>query len=209
MGTATTGLRCMRAAIVATSATLMALWAHLDAGGNVPSSPVLGFLLLTLTALLAPFLARPASAARIVLLTVGGQFVAHTALALTAARDGGSASAPPAMSSGGTGGAHHAGAAADGVTVTQLSDHVLTADPRMIVTHAAAAVVVGAWLAAGERMFWNLLALISRGVHVPSLAPVPPTTPSMPGTPSAASAILLRVVVGSVVRRGPPHLRAV
>lgn len=200
----------MRAAIVATSATLMALWAHLDAGGNVPSSPVLGFLLLTLTALLAPFLARPASAARIVLLTVGGQLVAHTTLALTAARDGGSASAPPAMSSGGTGGAHHAGAASDGTTVTQLSDHVLTADPRMIVTHAAAAVVVGAWLAAGERTLWNLLALIWRGgVHVPSLAPVPPTTPSVPGTPSAASAILLRVVVGSVVRRGPPHLHAV
>lgn len=80
----------------------------------------------------------------------------------------------------------------------------------MIVTHAAAAVVVGAWLAAGERTLWNLLALIWRGVHVQSLAPVPPTTPSMPGTPSDAGAILLRVVVvGSVVRRGPPHPRAV
>lgn len=210
MRTAATGLRWTRATTVATAATLVAVAAHLSAKGPAPSPPALAFLVLALSAALAPFLARPASAARIVLLTVGGQFVAHATLALAAASDGGANSTARLTSSGAPGGAHdaHAMAAADGSVITQLSDHAFPSDVRMLLVHLAAALVVGAWLAAGERAVWTVLTLIWRALLLPVLTLATPTAPTPAAVPAPVTSILPRIVSGSVVRRGPPSLLA-
>ena len=208
MKTAATGLRWARATTVATAATLVAVVAHLGAGGPAPSFPVLAFLVLALTAALAPFLTRPASRTRIVLLTVGGQFVAHTTLTLAAAQESGASSATHVTSAGASGGAHHAraGTAAGGNVVTQLLEAVFAADPRMLLAHTAAAVVVGIWLAAGERAVWTLMSLLWRALVLPLLQPPPPSAPPPAPLSRALGTMLPRIEVGSVVRRGPPHL---
>ncbi|QBX57277.1 hypothetical protein EXE58_18825 [Nocardioides seonyuensis] len=208
MRTAATGLRWARATTVATAATVVALAAHLGADGSAPSSPVLAFLVLALTAALAPFLARPASSTRIVLLTVVGQFVAHATLTLAAAQESGASSPTHVMSGGALGGAHHAHASttAGSSVVTQLSELVFAADARMLLAHTAAAVVVGVWLAAGDRAVWTLASLIWRALVLP-LLPLPASPAPVRATASGALGMLLpRIEVGSVVRRGPPHL---
>lgn len=210
MRTAATGLRWTRATTVATAATLVAVAAHLGAGGPAPSLPMLSFLVLALVVGLAPLLARPASRARIVLLTVGGQFVAHTTLALATTYDAAS-TATHATMGGATGGAHHAmgGPAAGGSVVARLVEHVLAPDLRMLLAHTAAAVVVGFWLAAGERAVWKLFSLIWRALVLPLLPLPSSTSPGPAAVPDVVATVLARIVAGSVVRRGPPRLLTV
>ena len=61
METAAPWLRWTRAGTVATVATLLAVGAHVKAGGPAPSLPVLAFLVLGLAAASATLLAGPAS----------------------------------------------------------------------------------------------------------------------------------------------------
>ncbi|MET0914569.1 MAG: hypothetical protein ABWY81_00020 [Jiangellaceae bacterium] len=210
METAAPWLRWTRAGTVATVATLLAVGAHVQAGGPTPSLPVLAFLVLGLTAASATLLAGPASALRVVLLTAGGQLVAHHVLA--------AASAPAVAGSDGRGmtgmAGHHAGhlleyGAPDAVAgVGLLFPHPLVADARMMAAHLAAAVVVGLWLAAGERAVWTLLTHIWRSLRLPvsmaSSTPLPDRAPA----PRLAVTTLARIAAGSVVRRGPPRLLA-
>lgn len=210
MTTAATGLRWTRATAVATAATLVAVTAHLSGDGSTPSSPVLGFLVLALTMALAPLPACPASRTRIVLLTVGGQFVAHATFAWAAAQGSGASAAAHVSSAGAPGGVHHAHAStAAGIsTAAPLLEHVFAADPRMLAAHTAAAVIVGAWLVAGERAVWALMGLLWRAL-VPTLLPPPPSRAPAPATlPRDAATLLPRIASGTVVRRGPPHLLA-
>lgn len=209
MESAGTGLRWARATTVATAATLVAVGAHLGGGGESPTSPVLAFLVPALTAALAPFLTRSASRLRVVLLTVGGQFVAHTTLALATVYDG-AGTASHITSGGDPGGAHHARAssASWGSMPSQLSEHVFAADHRMLLAHTTAAAVVGLWLAAGERAVWTLVRLIWRALVLP-LLPLPSSRPPASATVSPAVGTMLpRIAADSVVRRGPPHLLA-
>ena len=210
METAAPWLRWTRAGTVATVATLLAVGAHVQAGGPVPSVPVLAFLVLGLTAASATLLAGPASTLRVVLLTAGGQLVAHHVL--TAASAPAAAGSPTRGLAGMAG--HHAGhvvehGAPDTVPgIGALASPLLAADARMVAAHLAAAVVVGLWLAAGERAVWTLLTHIWRSLRLPvSLTPSTPVPDSAPA-PRLAGTTLARIAAGSVVRRGPPHLLA-
>ena len=211
METAAPWLRWTRAGTVATVATLLAVGAHVQAGGPAPSLPVLAFLVLGLTAASATLLAGPASTLRVVLLTAGGQLVAHHVLtAASAPAVAGPATRGTAGMTGMAG--HHAGhvlehGAVPGVA--PLSPHLLPADARMMAAHLAAAVVVGLWLAAGERALWTLLTHIWRSLRLPvSTAPSTPVPGSAPA-PQLAGTTLARIAAGSVVRRGPPALLAI
>ena len=214
METAAPWLRWTRAGTVATVATLLAVGAHVQAGGPAPSLPVLAFLVLGLTAASATLLAGPASTVRVVLLTAGGQLVAHHVL---------TAASAPAVDGSATGGmagmagmaGHHAGHVlehgAPGAVpgVAPLFPHLLPADARMMAAHLAAAVVVGLWLAAGERALWTLLTHIWRSLRLPvSTAPSTPV-PGRAPAPQLAGTTLARIAAGSVVRRGPPALLAI
>ena len=99
METAAIWLRWTRAGTVATVATLLAVAAHLHADGDTPSLPATFLLISFLTAVSATFLARPASTLRVVLLTVGGQLVAHSVLTATSVHPA-RASVAPTMSAG-------------------------------------------------------------------------------------------------------------
>lgn len=219
METAATWLRWTRAGTVATVATLMAVWAHVRADGHAPSLPVLLFLALGLTGAAASLLVRPASASRVVLLTVGGQLVAHYVITAASVHDTtGSAFADmqaanmPGMAGERTG--HHAGlmlehgASGAGPASESLLSQLTSPDTRMMAAHVLAAVVVGLWLAAAERAVWSLLTHIWRALRLPAL--VLPSTPVADSAPAQqqTGVTLARLGSGSVVRRGPPHLLA-
>lgn len=173
-----------RALLVAVVAMLVGGVAHVEAGGLLPGPIVLSLLVLTGTLAVAPLLRRPASALRVVLLLVAGQGVVHTALAVTAGHRGdpvttpAATPAPPAVpvgsAVGGTRrGSFHdvaydatpAGGGGDPLTVPAPLLHAfsdLVAHPAMALAHVLAAVLVGLWLARGERALWQLVALAAR-----------------------------------------------
>ncbi|MDR7253512.1 hypothetical protein J2X46_002502 [Nocardioides sp. BE266] len=214
METAPTWLRWARAGTVATVATLLGVVAHAHADGHAPSLPTMAFLVLVLTAAAAVVLARPASTARVVSLTVGGQFVAHYVLAVASPHATGGAAASAGTSMQGMPGMSgvHPGHAAEGAA--RASDGALTGllagfhglDARMLAAHLAAAVVVGLWLAAGERAVWSVVTHIWRTLRLPALRL--PSTPAAVRAPAPrlAAVTLARLASGSVVRRGPPLL---
>lgn len=196
------GMRWTRAATVATAATLVAVGAHLGAGGPAPTLPVLAFLVLGLAGLLAPFLARQVSPAGIVMLTVGGQFLAHATLARATGHAMASANAdlPAGQHDGG-------GTAAEGTIATAFS-LLVASDARMMLAHLTAAVVVGVWLAAGERSLWTVVRLVWRRLALPVQPPTTTLPPPVAIPARTAAPVLLRLEAGSLVRRGPPHLLA-
>ena len=196
METADAWLRWTRASALAVVASLVAVWAHAGGGGHLPPAHVLLAVVGALTLAAAPLLARPASAVRVVVLTVGGQALAHAALSLLGGHHGhpshgvaGSATAPPATD-----------------PVAYLLGDLATAGAPMLLSHLAAAAAVGAWLAGGERAVWTLLTLAWRALAL--CRPVLPATAVLrrAATPVAVPTLLVRVATGSVVRRGPPLL---
>ncbi len=83
----------------------------------------------------------------------------------------------------------------------------------MFLAHAAAGVLVGLWLAVGERAVWSLLALAVRTVLGSLVVVLLPLTPARRLRPAVAHLhplhrTTLERVDGSVVRRGPPALLA-
>src|SRR5918997_298883 len=154
-------LRGLRAALLAAATLWVAGWAHASANGNLPGWPGLVALWLLSTAVAAGLLGRPASFARVVTLVVAGQFGLHLLLSVGA----GHGPAPAAsaanryyettsmLAESGSSGAH---AAADAQALTTglggLLGEVTSADGlRMMAAHLVASVVVGLWLATGER----------------------------------------------------------
>jgi hypothetical protein len=217
--------------LVLTAATfLVGALGHVTAGGLLPGIPALVLLLGTGTTLAAVFLSRPASTRLLVGLVVIGQTLVHGALSLTAGHGDGhggghsAASYQPAPLPGslptGAGGrvgslqdhyeATVAAPVATGLTVpdpASLLDHA-----PMFLAHAAAGVLVGLWLAVGERAVWSLLALAARAVLAP-LVVLLPLTPARRQRPAVVHLhplhrTALDRVDGSVVRRGPPALLA-
>jgi hypothetical protein len=142
---------------------------HAAADGVTPDTSVLIPLFVLTVVLVAPFVGAPTRPARAVALLAGGQGLLHAALQLlggTAAPATttmcGAASHVAAMPS--PTNSHmmhqHCAAAAHGSAMSGTSGGHLV----MLLGHLAAAVVVGAWLVAGERAFWTLLALTARPV---------------------------------------------
>jgi hypothetical protein len=221
-----------RALVLTVATFLVGALGHVTAGGLLPGVPALVLLLATGTTVAAAFLSRPASTRLLVGLVVVGQTLVHGALSLTAGHGAGhgpggdsAASYHPAPLPGslptGSGGrvgslqdhyeATVAAPAATGLTVpdpASLLDHA-----PMFLAHAAAGVLVGLWLAVGERAVWALLALAVRAVLAPLVAVLLPLTPARRPRPAVAHLhphhrTALQRVARSVVRRGPPALLA-
>ncbi len=126
---------------------------HVAAGGVVPPAALAGPLLVVVTVAVAPFLERPASAWRVVVLMLAGQGLLHVVLEL-AGRTAPARSAPMM----GTATGHGMATMAPGVSSSStLSALCLTGTHlNMLLAHFAAALVVALWLAAGERAAWTL-----------------------------------------------------
>lgn len=152
-------LRWTRAGLLAGVVLLAGSTAHVAAGGLLPDAPGLLMLLAVAVAASAALTGRELSARTVVALTVGGQTVVHVALSLLAGH---------ASAAGHAGHAGHAMApTGESSVVTALRTHLVDdplAQPGMALAHLGAAVVVGLWLAGGERALWALLRLAACGV---------------------------------------------
>ena len=144
-----------------------ALAGHVVADGVTPAASVLVPLFVLIVFAVAPFVGAPTSPALSVALLAGGQGLLHAAMQVL----GGTASATTTVSGAATGVAtvsaptsshlmHQGAATSPGSVMSWMSGGHMD----MLLAHLAAGVVVGLWLAAGERAFWKLLALTARPV---------------------------------------------
>ncbi|WP_107772831.1 hypothetical protein [Nocardioides sediminis] len=220
-----------RAGVLSGFTFLVGALGHVTGGGLLPGLPGLVLLLAVGTALAATFLTRPASARLLVSLVVGGQVLVHGALSLTAGHAGGHHTAPAPAPDAAPAPLPGALPTSNGGRIGSLQDHyeatvgvpaatgLTVPDPAallehapMFLAHAAAGVLVGLWLAAGERAVWTLLALAVRTVLAPLVVLLPPTPTRRPRPAVVHRHPLHRSpldrVARSVVRRGPPALLA-
>jgi len=157
-----TALRWVRALMLASVMLGSGVAGHAAAGGSVPATSMLLPAFVLITCAIAPLLNAPASFRRVTALLVAGQVSVHVLLQLL----GGSA----AIDVSGHSMAMHTGAA--GEAGTAHLGHGVASAPResfltlltgahlgMLLAHVAAALVVGLWLAAGERAAWTLVSL--------------------------------------------------
>jgi hypothetical protein len=220
-----------RAGIVSAMTFLVGALGHVGTGGLLPGWFALGTMFAVGTAISAVVLARPASARRIVALVVLGQTACHGLLSVTAghAGDAGDAGAATAFAPTTSPGSLPV---SDGARVGSLQDHyeatvgtpaagsaLTLPDPAalldhlpMFLAHTLVAVLVGLWLAAGERALWSLLTLVFAAVV--ALLVMPAAIPVVarrraPLRRRPATLPSLARVGRTVVRRGPPALLAV
>ncbi len=221
-----------RAVVLTASTFLVGALGHVTAGGLLPGPVALVSMLAVGTTLAAALLARPASARLLVALVVGGQTLVHAALSLTAGHAADARTAPAATATPARSGSLSGSLPTDaGGRVGSLQDHyestvgapaatgLTVPDPAalldhlpMFLAHAAAGVVVGLWLALGERAVWSLLALAVRRVLAPLVVLLPITPARRPRPALVHLHPVHRTprdrVARSVVRRGPPALLA-
>lgn len=215
-----------RAFLLAFLACFLGVVGHVTADGLLPGAGWLVALVLIGTLLSLPFLARPATGLRLVVLLIGGQTLVHLFLTVTAGHVGDRSAAPVT---------HHSGRilpTVDGHRVGSLQDQYdamigsgtaqpvlpvghlvddISAHAPMMAVHLLAAALVGLWLAVGERSLWTLVALAT-AVLLRLVAPLLPVLPArglvtLPAEPAGLAAPLR--LTRSVVRRGPPALLAV
>jgi hypothetical protein len=178
----------LRAALLSAVAVLAGTVAHASAHGHLPGPAAMVVLLALGTLVSAPLLTRPAGPARIAGLLVVGQTGVHVVLTALAGHEGDE----PAGHVPGPEWLHH------------LTEDLSGTHAAMALAHAAAAAVVGLWLAVGERALWELL---SRAVHLllprVRVVPVHDAPRVVPGdeTVLRSHTDLLR---RTVRRRGPP-----
>lgn len=178
-----TPLVWLRAALVGSMFVLFGVVGHVSADGLLPGGFVMASLLVLSIVLAGPFLARPASRLRLVLMLVGGQFVVHLVLSVSGGHRGeghlaGAATGPvvaPGQPSLPTVDGRRVGSLFDaaqvlpgpargsvpGLGVGHLVDD-LAAHAPMMAAHVAAAAALGLWLAHGEKTLWTLVALSAR-----------------------------------------------
>jgi hypothetical protein len=161
-------LRALRTLTLPSVLFASGLAGHAAAGGATPAASVLVPLFVLTVLMVAPFAGGAASPALSVALLAGGQGLLHAALQLLggtgmATTTIGGAATAAATASASTGShlmMHHGAAASHGFVLSRMSEGHLV----MLLAHLAAVVVVGVWLAAGERAFLTLLALTARPV---------------------------------------------
>jgi hypothetical protein len=161
---ATPLVRCLRALLLAAVVVAAGSVAHASAGGLMPGPASLLTLYAVVAGACALLLGREASALRLVTVTVGGQLAVHGALSGLAGHSG-ETSGAMTMAHGPHGGLVHD--ASSSLLPEWLGHGVedLVAQPLMAVLHVVAAVVVGLWLAVGERALWALLRLARCGAR--------------------------------------------
>jgi hypothetical protein len=163
------GLDWVRALTLPSVLFTSALAGHAAGNGAIPSTSALVPLFVLTVVAVGPFTGAPIRPARAVVLLLVGQGLLHAALQMLG---GTTVTATTAMCGMGTGAAPvpapaschlmmHPGAAMSQGSALSLmgSGHLV-----MLLAHLAAAVVVGVWLAAGERAFWPVLRLAVRPV---------------------------------------------
>jgi hypothetical protein len=155
--------RRVRALTLPSVLFISALAGHAVAGGVTPAAPVLVFLFVITVAVLVPLVGALISPARIVALLIVGEGLLHIALELLGRSTVMSAMNDPAAMSSPTG-CHlmmqPISATPYGSGMSLMGDEHLI----MLLAHIAAAVAVGMWLAAGERVLWDVVRLAARPV---------------------------------------------
>ena len=214
-------LRWVRALTLASVLFTSGLAGHAAGGGLIPAASVLVSLFVLTAVAVALFAGAPVRPAAAVALLIGGQGLLHAALQLL---NGTAVTAPVpivmcgadmgGMAASSTTSCHlmtHSGAASHGLAMPLMSGgHLL-----MLLGHLAAAVVVGVWLAAGERALWMLLGIAARPVveawrTVAAVARggigglVVSCPGLLPGWGRRCAVCGLVWAVGVVSRRGPP-----
>jgi hypothetical protein len=202
---ADTGLTVTRAFVTSLVSLLLAVAAHLSAGGLLPGLWTFPAMLLLCTACTAMWLGREASRLQLAGLLIAGQTTIH--LAMTALAGHGETIQP--------GPTNVAGA------LREAGEHLLAdltpAQAPMALAHLAAAVLAGLWLAHGERLLWNMLRLIALAAEAALLRVVrrvqlvPFGAPDLrPAEAGQLPVVHLQLLLGDThARRGPPvSLRA-
>lgn len=222
-------LRWLRAALLTAVVLGFGAVAHVSADGRLPGVIGMAVLALLVLAVAAAVLARPAGPVRVVVLTVLGQAGVHVVLTVTAGHGGaGHPHTPAAIPPVDTAPGRRVGSLQDFYLAGRPAPHAdggsdplahLLADltgahAPMMLAHLAAAVVVGLWLAVGERTLWAVLALtgsvllaLVRSFAAAVVAPLPPAVRQAPLRVAAAPPVPA-AVARAVVRRGPPALLA-
>lgn len=227
-GTAGALLTRVRGAVLALVVLSTGAAAHVAADGLLPSVPTLLAIYLACALVMGWFLKRPATTARIVALTVGGQTAVHAVLTMTSGHAGDVPVARPAVvsppptlvASGGSGTPMEQYEAARpqvqaDFTVPDALGHLISdltgAHAPMMILHLFAAALVGLWLAVGEQALWTLVALAA-SVVIPSLRALlaglalPSPVPAVPAACEQSAPSHLLTLEPCVVRRGPPVL---
>lgn len=146
-----------------------ALAGHAAGNGAIPSTSALVPLFVLTVVAVGPFTWVPIRPARAVVLLLVGQGLLHAALqmlgrttvaATTAICDMGAGAAPVSAPTNCHLMTHLGAATSHGSALSLMGGGHLV----MLLAHLAAAVVVGIWLAAGERAFWTVLRLAARPV---------------------------------------------
>ena len=151
-------LRWARALTLASVMLCAGYSGHVAAGGVAPPGALMGPMLVVITVAVAPFVQKPASAWRVVVLMLVGQGLLHVALEVVA-----SAGSPMMQSGAG----HGMADTVPGVSSPSSNLWMLCvngAHLNMLVTHVGAALVVALWLAAGERAAWTLVGVTGLAV---------------------------------------------
>ena len=164
-------LRVLRSALLAAATLGVAVWAHRSANGNLPGAAGLVVIWLCATAAVAPFLGRPASYRRVLALVLFGQFGLHLVLSVAAGHGPRPAPTPASlyyaehsMLAGPATGTSAAVGQADDLTsgLGGLLAELTSVDGlTMMAAHIGASVVLGLWLATGERLLWFALRRIA------------------------------------------------
>jgi hypothetical protein len=219
----------LRALFAGTFAVFLGTVGHVMADGLLPAPSFVAFLYVGTVLGSVPFLARPATLPRLLVLLVGGQTFIHLCLTVTAGHRGDPAtsSAAPRPHLGGASlptvdgrrvgsfqEAFHGTAAQPAQTPTLPLHHLvadLHAHAPMMAAHLVAAALVALWLAHGERVVFALLVATAALVLalVRPVLPVAPAPLRRPSLPLVAAVRLRDLLLGRALsRRGPPLLAA-
>ena len=163
-------VRWVRALTLASVLFTGGLAGHAAADDLTPAVPVLIPLFVLTVVAMGPFVGAPLNLARTIALLFGGQVLLHTALQLLGR------SAATGMTTSARGAAPLLAPSSHPMSCHMMSDpgarpsagfampllggqHLI-----MLLAHLAAAIAVGVWLLAGERVLWSLLAVTARPV---------------------------------------------
>src|SRR3954470_2567557 len=163
-------LRWVRACVLAVVAVTTSLTAHAAAGGHLPAAWTIVLAGAVITGAAEPLLRRPASTRRVVLLLAAAESCAHLLLTVTAGGHVGPGRMPSMTALPDMAGMEHLTRASVVMGAGVPTGGPLAAldvsgqDVLMTDAHLAAVVLIGLWLAAGERALWTVLALTLRPV---------------------------------------------